>query len=125
MAVGLKIRNLSMDEFKALPPEEKIDKYTIFFIKNANGHNSVYLRGQCYGQDVDADELAENIKKDVSKIINCDTVNDLPVFGNENNIYLIKKTNETYRWDETNLRYFPLGYDWHDIKVINGGTSEE
>ena len=46
------------------------------------------------------------------------------VVGKESAIYVDKTENQFYRWDSENLTYKKMGSDYHDIKVINGGTSK-
>ena len=37
-------------------------------------------------------------------------------------IYIDKETNRSYRWDDDDTKYYCIGSDWQDIKMINGGT---
>lgn len=43
-----------------------------------------------------------------------------PTPGDESIIYLDKSTNKTYRWDDNNTRYYCIGSDYEDIKIIDG-----
>lgn len=46
-----------------------------------------------------------------------------PTIGNENQIYIDTSENATYRWDDADLKYYCIGRDYKEIKVINGGSS--
>lgn len=46
-----------------------------------------------------------------------------PTIGNENQIYIDTSENATYRWDDVDLKYYCIGRDYKEIKVINGGSS--
>ena len=42
-----------------------------------------------------------------------------PTIGKENTIYIDVSSNKTYRWDDNNLKYYPLN-DYENIELING-----
>lgn len=46
-----------------------------------------------------------------------------PNIGNTAVLYIDVKDNETYRWDEEKRQYVCVGADYHQIKIINGGTA--
>lgn len=58
-------------------------------------------------------------------IIQTDSVLDFPSVGNEKVLYIDKKANKTYRWDDSDLKYYVIGSDYNDIKIINGGSSSD
>lgn len=49
------------------------------------------------------------------------TINDFPPVGNELCLYIAKDENKLYRWDDTAIKYYCVGSDYNDIKIINGG----
>lgn len=49
------------------------------------------------------------------------TINDFPPVGNELCLYIAKDENKLYRWDDTTIKYYCVGSDYNDIKIINGG----
>lgn len=56
-------------------------------------------------------------------VITKDTIYDFPTIGSENCIYVCRNENKTYRFDESELKYYCIGSDYNDITVINGGNS--
>ena len=59
------------------------------------------------------------------KIIECDTHLNFPSVGKVKTIYIARKENATYRWDDDNMKYYCTGRDYEAIEVIDGGKSEE
>ena len=57
--------------------------------------------------------------------VTVDTRNKLPNLGNSGTTYFVKDENATYRWDDTDLKYYCVGRDYQEIKVINGGNAVE
>jgi hypothetical protein len=50
---------------------------------------------------------------------------EFPNVGNSAVVYLDRAANKAYRWDENNLKYYCVGSNYEDIKIINGGTANE
>lgn len=48
---------------------------------------------------------------------------EFPNIGNEGVLYSDIGENKTYRWDGTDLKYYCVGSNYEDIKIINGGNS--
>lgn len=48
---------------------------------------------------------------------------EFPSVGKENCIYIDREKNKTYRWSDTDTKYYCVGSDYDDIKLINGGSS--
>lgn len=48
----------------------------------------------------------------------------LPNIGDRNIIYIVEEENKTYRWDSVEAKYFVVGSDYNEIKLIDGGNSE-
>lgn len=44
-----------------------------------------------------------------------------PTIGKEGKIYVDIKNNQSYRWDDENLKYYCIGGNYNDIETINGG----
>ncbi|WP_343274586.1 hypothetical protein [Ligaoa zhengdingensis] len=49
---------------------------------------------------------------------------EFPVVGNIYVMYIDTGTNKTYRWDADALKYYVVGSDYNDIKIINGGGAD-
>lgn len=58
-----------------------------------------------------------------SEITYANSYLEFPNIGNENNIYIDTNKNQPYRWDNENLKYYKVGSDYNDIKIINGGNA--
>lgn len=48
---------------------------------------------------------------------------NFPNQGKLQTIYIDKQNNKSYRWDNDELKYYIIGSDYHDIKIINGGNA--
>ena len=60
---------------------------------------------------------AEQVKEYASKF-------NFPNVGKKDFIYIDKADNATYRWDVENTKYYLIGEDVNNIKVINGGNAD-
>lgn len=49
------------------------------------------------------------------------TTQEFPSVGNELCLYIAENENKLYRWDDTTIKYYCVGSDYNDIKIINGG----
>lgn len=56
-------------------------------------------------------------------ITSANTYLNFPAIGKSNVLYIDTQANKCYRWDDIGLKYFVVGSDYNDIKVINGGNS--
>jgi len=65
----------------------------------------------------------EWVELNKSTIITEDTIYSFPTVGNESFIYIASKENKTYRWDNDNSKYYCIGSDYNEIKIINCGDS--
>lgn len=54
-------------------------------------------------------------------IVSAESYLDFPTQGDSKILYIDETANKTYRWDDTQLKYFVVGSDYNDIEVINGG----
>jgi hypothetical protein len=48
---------------------------------------------------------------------------EFPNSGNEGVLYTDIVENKTYRWDSGQLKYYCVGSNYEDIKIINGGNA--
>jgi hypothetical protein len=48
---------------------------------------------------------------------------EFPNVGKPGIIYIDVTANKTYRWDEEQLKYYCVGSDYQDIKIIYGGNA--
>ncbi len=48
-----------------------------------------------------------------------------PNKGDEGVVYMDVAENESYRWDEKTKTYVCIGSDYHQIKIINGGSAND
>lgn len=51
------------------------------------------------------------------------SVYNFPNIGVEGALYVDISDNSIYRWDRSNNRYFCVGRDWTEIRVIEGGSA--
>lgn len=65
------------------------------------------------------------INEQFEPIITKDDMYSFPSVGQTNCIYIARDENKTYRWDDTDFKYYCIGSDYKDIKVINGGSSSD
>lgn len=61
-----------------------------------------------------------NESSDDFEIVTADTYLEFPLIGNEDKLYIDSGANKTYRWDDTNLKYYCVGSDYDDISQIDG-----
>lgn len=50
---------------------------------------------------------------------------EFPSIGAQDVLYIATDENKVYRWDDTELKYFVVGTNYEDIKIINGGSANE
>lgn len=48
---------------------------------------------------------------------------EFPNVGNIYTMYIATDENKSYRWDDENLKYYCVGSDYQDIKIIDGGNA--
>ncbi|MEF9983686.1 MAG: hypothetical protein RR806_03110 [Oscillospiraceae bacterium] len=58
-------------------------------------------------------------------IIQYDNIYQFPNLGNKSKLYIDKSSNKSYRWNDTDSKYYIIGSDYTDIKIINGGTAND
>lgn len=47
-----------------------------------------------------------------------------PSVGDQNSIYVDTTTNAIYRWDDANIKYYPLAFDPQAEYVMQGGNAK-
>lgn len=50
---------------------------------------------------------------------------EFPNIGKADVLYIATDENKQYLWSVTEMRYVATGSDWHDIQIIQGGTSDD
>lgn len=69
----------------------------------------------------DGDWIELNKKQEI--VVTKDDIYHFPSIGDESCIYIATNENATYRWDDSNLKYFCIGSNVNDIGIVNGGSS--
>lgn len=77
------------------------------------------------GLEIYTDEIKEYIKKAIQEfsetlVVQEDSFLKFPTVGNVHNIYIDTTSNKTYRWSDAELKYYVVGSDYEDIKIIDG-----
>lgn len=63
------------------------------------------------------------LNKKEETIIPKSSLLEFPSVGKENCIYIDTDKNKTYRWSSADTKYYCIGSDYTEIKVINGGSA--
>lgn len=71
----------------------------------------------------ESDAQYNELKETKAEVITTDSIYKFPNVGNKNNLYVDYSTNTTYRWDETELKYYCVGSDYREIEIIRGGNA--
>lgn len=48
---------------------------------------------------------------------------EFPNIGNPYTLYIATEENKSYRWDDTDLKYYCVGSDYNEIEIIYGGDA--
>lgn len=77
------------------------------------------------GLAVTQTELKKYIDKQIEDsiaetVVQEDSFLKFPVVGKKDAVYIDTTTNKSYRFDEEKLKYYVIGTDYEDIKVIKG-----
>lgn len=59
----------------------------------------------------------------ISQVIFKDSMYQFPNVGNSKYIYISTNENKVFRWDNETLKYYVIGSDYNDIKIIDGGNA--
>ena len=66
------------------------------------------------------DEIVSDLQNYAdSRTLEVSVRGELPSVGTSGIRYVVKDENKTYRWDDTNMKYFCVGSDYNDIDVID------
>lgn len=69
--------------------------------------------------------LFNSLQLDSHSIITKPNKYEFPSIGAQDVLYVATDENKVYRWDDTELKYFVVGTNYEDIKIINGGSANE
>lgn len=56
-------------------------------------------------------------------VISRKTYLEFPNIGRENIIYIDETTDEIYRWDDEDVKYYKVGSNIENIEIISGGNA--
>lgn len=59
----------------------------------------------------------------ISQVVFKDNMYQFPNVGNSKYIYVSTDENKVFRWDNETLKYYVIGSDYNDIKIIDGGNA--
>ena len=79
-------------------------------LKNLPTINGVQIVGDLTFEDIG-----------ISTIIPIKNFDNLPNIGASNNLYIDEEKGTLYRWDETNKKYYIIGFNYNDVKIIDVG----
>lgn len=65
-----------------------------------------------------------SIEENSLKIKPFASILNFPSVGDNKTIYIDTTNKRIYLWDEKYLKYYCFGSDYHNIEVINGGSSK-
>lgn len=88
---------------------------------NVNNIQDTVNKIQQYINSLHGDDF--DIFGDYSQIIYSASYLTFPNIGDIKNIYVDTTMDLIYRWNDRQLKYYMLGRDYNDIKIIDGGTS--
>ena len=75
------------------------------------------------GLDILVDEMKKYVRDCIDEVgdsvLEYDSSLLFPTVGKSNTIYIDKESDKSYRWDDEQLKYYPLN-DYENIQVING-----
>ena len=73
----------------------------------------------------ESDAQYNELKETKAEVTTTDSIYKFPNIGNKNYLYIDSSTNTTYRWDETELKYYCVGSDYREIEIIIGGKASD
>lgn len=56
-------------------------------------------------------------------VIQRDSYLNFPTIGNEGLLYVDSTENCSYRWDSKELKYYMVGFNYNNLKIIDGGNA--
>lgn len=71
--------------------------------------------------------LVQELKDYISeeKVLQFSSTTEFPTIGKPNTVYVDTTRNLIYRWDDDNVKYYPLAFDPDSTYVLNCGTSTD
>ena len=76
-----------------------------------------------YGLEVYHSEILKYIQDQIilarDAVLEYPSSLQFPTIGKVNTIYIDVSSNKIYRWDDNNIKYYPLN-DYENIELING-----
>ena len=66
--------------------------------------------------------IQDQIIQSKDSVLEYDSSLLFPSIGKINTIYVDKTGNKSYRWDDTELKYYIIGSNYEDIELINGNS---
>ncbi len=63
-------------------------------------------------------EELDGLSSRISATVEVATRGELPNRGMTNTIYIVTEENASYRWDETDGKYFCIGRDYEEVEII-------
>lgn len=68
-------------------------------------------------------ELSDGTKLLTEAVIQRNSYLNFPTIGDEGLLYVDSTANCSYRWDSKELKYYIVGFNYNNIKNINGGNA--
>ena len=59
-----------------------------------------------------------------NKVVPCPSISLFPSVGKIDTIYIDTTHNTIYRWDDDNVKYFPLAFDTEDTYILNCNSDD-
>ena len=81
------------------------------------------LQGTLQGASSAKGKISIPSVRDGSSIRQYSSVYEFPNRGSVSALYIDINSNACYRWDEENSKYFCVGRDYTEIKIISGGEA--
>lgn len=98
----------------------------LYFLKNASLYNNyeswVKFADQSAIESI-YEKIAEIELASTSEVVSVPDRQSLPNLGKVNAVYFVIDENATYRWDNTQLKYYCVGRNYEEIKIIYGGDA--
>lgn len=63
------------------------------------------------------DYISEYVQK--SKVVPCPSISLFPTVGKNDTIYIDTTHDTIYRWDDENVKYYPLAFDMEDTYILD------
>jgi len=89
-------------------------------IKDQENRFIVSLKGHLLKHVKEINRIEKELK---GEVVRKETVYEFPNIGLEGRVYIDTTHNKIYRWDDIDKKYYCVGSDYNDIKVIDGGDA--